>query len=406
VALPSDSCLPSVATYTETTSTIMRLILLLVLPRFTNALYLTSVINKLDGEGGGHVNDTRKHAREVSLHRITSFSIDSANIQDVPASEEDSYVADSDVGSFVGECTCPNGQTYKVGAIGNDCNSLACDGGKPGTCYEHSMDAQASGMKVTCARLLPRGKRWIFLTRGQAFRAGGGNRHSKRWGCEKRAYDSQLACSQTFVDKVIEPLENLGNTVTVVFTSEPCTYLHDITAKFGRRLATMGEHKGRSQADGVRFALDTLNNQYGGPQAVAQNFDYVVMLRNDLCFFAGINSWLSDFDKFNFFFPQERGDDWVWDFVHVMPSRYYPAFNSTSTQELWCGRSDFGHFCYRPVLEALRKDDPHAEIGFIYDREHWKRNPYVGTLLLPLEESEAPASPSDDTETDKGEGEE
>jgi hypothetical protein len=56
----------------------------------------------------------------------------------------------SDVNGFGGMCTCPDGQSYEVGAIG-DCASLACEGGFPGAC-EREEKVERQGMKVTCAR--------------------------------------------------------------------------------------------------------------------------------------------------------------------------------------------------------------------------------------------------------------
>ena len=57
---------------------------------------------------------------------------------------------------FGGMCTCPDGQSYEVGAIG-DCASLACEGGFPGAC-EREEKVERQGMKVTCARGMPRGQ--------------------------------------------------------------------------------------------------------------------------------------------------------------------------------------------------------------------------------------------------------
>jgi len=351
-------------------------------------LHLTSIANEPDGKGAGDVNEAKRHARQASHYHIKEFSNALAKSSDVPAADEDAYVPDGDSTNHGGECTCPSGITYQVGAINGDCNYLACDGGTPGTCYEHQLDSKVTFMKVTCAWHLPRGKRWVLLTRGQAFRAGGG-KHNSRTSCEGRAIDSQLECSQTFVDKIIEPLESLGNTVTVVFTSEPCPLNDNIKAKFGRRLAKDGFIVARNQADGVRFAFDTLNEQYGGPQGVAEKFDYVVMARNDLCYKAGITNWLADFDKFNFFMHCEGQDGdgsmCAWDFLHTMPSRFYAGFNRTSTNETWCGSGRDGHGCWPHVIEALRQDDPGAEIGFLYDRDHRRAragNPYVGALVV------------------------
>lgn len=51
-------------------------------------------------------------------------------------------------GGWGGQCTCPDGQVYWVGDNYNACGSLACSGGKSGTC--HKTGGKWTGNKVTC----------------------------------------------------------------------------------------------------------------------------------------------------------------------------------------------------------------------------------------------------------------
>ena len=55
------------------------------------------------------------------------------------------------VGGWGGKCTCPDGQEYEVGDNGDNCESIACEGGVPGTCGEGLIGSANAGMKVTCA---------------------------------------------------------------------------------------------------------------------------------------------------------------------------------------------------------------------------------------------------------------
>jgi len=53
------------------------------------------------------------------------------------------------VGGWGGTCTCPDGAVYDVGDWSDDCASLACVGGLPGTC--HSSTQPGAGKRVICA---------------------------------------------------------------------------------------------------------------------------------------------------------------------------------------------------------------------------------------------------------------
>lgn len=63
------------------------------------------------------------------------------------------FEANAGSGGHGGSCTCPDGQVYQVGDMGNNCGSLACVGGTEGRCNGH--DGDWSGNKVTCGGLDP-----------------------------------------------------------------------------------------------------------------------------------------------------------------------------------------------------------------------------------------------------------
>lgn len=54
------------------------------------------------------------------------------------------------VGGWSGSCTCPDGQTYKVGDNNNGCDSIACIGGVSSGCSKH--DRSGRGRRVTCVQ--------------------------------------------------------------------------------------------------------------------------------------------------------------------------------------------------------------------------------------------------------------
>jgi hypothetical protein len=57
---------------------------------------------------------------------------------------------DENVGGMGGNCTCPNGETYRVGVNKNDCGSMACVGGTTGECEIMPHDLRLH-VKAVCA---------------------------------------------------------------------------------------------------------------------------------------------------------------------------------------------------------------------------------------------------------------
>lgn len=55
---------------------------------------------------------------------------------------------DPSVGSYSGECYCPNGQIYLVGDNRDNCESLACKNGISGDCQKS--DVKTPNNRVIC----------------------------------------------------------------------------------------------------------------------------------------------------------------------------------------------------------------------------------------------------------------
>eukprot|EP00967_Tisochrysis_lutea_P111178 scaffold174593_cov24-Tisochrysis_lutea.AAC.1 len=54
-------------------------------------------------------------------------------------------------GQWGGLCTCPNGESYRVGDNVDACASLACIGGISGPCSQNGARPDGRGRRVTCA---------------------------------------------------------------------------------------------------------------------------------------------------------------------------------------------------------------------------------------------------------------
>ena len=65
------------------------------------------------------------------------------------------YTKKGGVGSWGGECTCPDGQVYAVGDNNDACGSLACVGGTVTKPCGNGNPISAHGMGVTCAAVPP-----------------------------------------------------------------------------------------------------------------------------------------------------------------------------------------------------------------------------------------------------------
>ena len=68
--------------------------------------------------------------------------------------EQNTYVYNSNVGSYTGICTCFNGQKYSVGDLSNNCKTMACygDGAVASDCKTPSQpgyNPAGVGMQVT-----------------------------------------------------------------------------------------------------------------------------------------------------------------------------------------------------------------------------------------------------------------
>merc|ERR1712159_653630 len=107
----------------------------------------------------------------------------------------------------------------------------------------------------------------------------------------------------------------------------------------------------------------------GGSRGVAERFDYVLVMRNDVLWQLNVLDWLANYSTFNFYahcepFAKDEagGKNCVWDTVHLMPSSIFSTFETIVTTECF-GYS--GHSCYAPMLLALQNISGSATIGFI-----------------------------------------
>merc|ERR550514_1203125 len=98
----------------------------------------------LDGKGGpNHLGNPCDAAMHTSQPVGTRLGLSENEYVDAP----------EEAGQWGGLCTCPDGQSYKVGDENNACGSLACVGGTPGPCQQRLLDKVYWHKKVTCANL-------------------------------------------------------------------------------------------------------------------------------------------------------------------------------------------------------------------------------------------------------------
>ena len=71
---------------------------------------------------------------------------------DIHKLEKNNEYKNNNIGSWGGNCTCPDGQVYIVGDNMDFCKSLACEGGVSGKCTQNfAANNNRSGYGVKCA---------------------------------------------------------------------------------------------------------------------------------------------------------------------------------------------------------------------------------------------------------------
>jgi hypothetical protein len=108
--------------------------------------------NWLGGESYGDyfTIETNSDGRQVRAHREDQDAGWGMNLRVMCYTMQNYYRSVSGVGGWGGTCTCPDGQTYEVGDNGDNCGSIACEGGVAGTCSEGGISSANQGKKVTC----------------------------------------------------------------------------------------------------------------------------------------------------------------------------------------------------------------------------------------------------------------
>lgn len=243
---------------------------------------------------------------------------------------------------------------------------------------------------------LPLGQKFAILTRGQAFRSW--NKEArKRNTCTDISEKYQMNWTATFVENVIEPLESTGNKLQLFVTDAPCKFNEKLVEQLGgsKRVAKTVYFDAEGQGDNFRKALNILNDEYGGVDNVAKEFDYVMVVRNDLEWDARLDDLQINYEKFNMFAlsnkfnPNRGGWNVVLDTVHLMPARFYPAFDS-SIGTIDCFRlpSGDGHPCYETFDKAIKNVSEDAEIGFMTPHRYRVRSGEAMEVRLPMPPTE------------------
>lgn len=238
---------------------------------------------------------------------------------------------------------------------------------------------------------LPRNNKVVILFRGQTFRTE--VKDKTRSACDERSREFQLNNSISFLEKVIEPLEKLGNKVDVIITDEPCSLTSEVSEVFGKRVLMTKTFWAGGQSQNMFQALDALNETCGGTEKVHEKYDYVFIFRHDLRMLLNVDDWNVDWSTINFFARCEEeagenmgGKNCVWDVLHLVPGRLYDIFHSVMGYnhvpvlvdgeehkyscfnlrvELAFRSSTHGHACYYPLLDALSKAGEEPKLGFI-----------------------------------------
>jgi hypothetical protein len=90
-----------------------------------------------------------EHAVHIQAHKEAKATVDELMNAKTNMGGGNDYNSNGGAGGWGGSCTCPDGKVYWVGDNGNYCGSLACHGGKSGTC--NKSNGKWSKGSVKCA---------------------------------------------------------------------------------------------------------------------------------------------------------------------------------------------------------------------------------------------------------------
>lgn len=221
-------------------------------------------------------------------------------------------------------------------------------------------------------RGLPKDGRVAILFRGEGFRD---IEHAKpKPFCVQEAEQSQLDWTQTFMEKVVEPLEDRGNELDIVFTDVPCDMNKELVKFLGtNRVVKVAEFDSETQGDNMRQAMDVFSSTLD-----VKSYDLVIIVRHDLVWRKPITDWNVNFQHFLFMAHCELGagknvdgDYCVFDHFQFMPGELFETFHEVvSEQQCFIGLH--GHDCYRPTKAAVQKAN--GTVSLVTD---WRPNSNV-----------------------------
>ena len=160
------------------------------------------------------------------------------------------------------------------------------------------------------SRSLFDGARVAVLLTGQAFRTAKRKSVDPSGVCVNASYEAQRTASQSIVTNVIEPLEDLGANVEILYTFPSCdTFLHrGLTTLLQKALdGWLGVHRVVSrrvvQSRNVGHSWQQafmLLAEHMSLQRPRRDYDFVFSVRHDLQLLKPLTNWSANLSKLNF----------------------------------------------------------------------------------------------------------
>lgn len=227
---------------------------------------------------------------------------------------------------------------------------------------------------------IPNGGKVAILFRGEVFHG-----HSMKPGCvtSEPCYSWSMGAIKSIRPKLVEPLEQRGNTVKMFFaecsSTKPCEktrdMINELNSGHGIGIAAQETFISDTQGDCMSKSLMWFEDISGG----SDKYDLVVVTRPDLGFSMQIDEWpTANFAGFNFYGGCEDGafsHDWgangpaacINDLLQVMPGEYFPKWSSIVgtgycfhfvPNDVHGGNArTHGHWCYNATVEAMGSEN-------------------------------------------------
>jgi len=156
------------------------------------------------------------------------------------------------------------------------------------------------------------GARIAVLLTGQAFRAERVEKHDRSAEsirfCEHGSISAQHTASRALLSNVVQPLENSGATVDILFTFPACDnssfFISTLKSWYGDHLVAQRTVRSKHVGHSFQLAYMLLRDymQHG------HSFDFVLSVRHDLELCTDIMHWTADLEKLIFFGAQVKLD--------------------------------------------------------------------------------------------------